>query len=132
MIKFSHKARAKMVPVLFAAVPFLLRALYVGRFRFQGPLGRPIRYQQAKKWLDLITIVAIGGSEYALVTAGGRWITAIALLVVCAVTDHVMKFKAYRRAVIEVRERIGAPDSQEGDKMAMELVDSDIQSRQRI
>lgn len=122
-----------MIPIIFAAIPFLVRLLYLGRFRFRSALGRPIRYQRAKKLLDWTVLVMVGGAAYALITNGGRWLEAVILVVVCLVVEHIARFLAYRRAVNEVALHLDfLPEGRDRDRVAMEEVDSQIASRDRM
>jgi hypothetical protein len=117
-----------MFPVLvltLAVVSFLVRFIYLVKFRYATPDGRPLKYIEAKAILTgaSVLFIVIGA---AILLIAGRWTLAVVLVIGCVLLDRAARLYSYRRAVKERASWLTSIPVESRHEMAAKLVDMEI------
>ncbi|MGA2631905.1 MAG: hypothetical protein ABSG54_17045 [Terriglobia bacterium] len=112
---------------IVSVLPFLVRILYLGKFRYKTRLYQPLEYPVAKRFLGRITIAFLTGGAIAIYfLASLFW--AATLLAACFVVDHLVKFYARQRAVTTLSAILQNIPPEDRDRIALRAVGRDIEN----
>ena len=122
------------VPVLafaLAVVPFLVRFVYLIKFRYYTADERPLKYAEAKAILAgaSVLFIAVGG---VILLFAGRWMLALILVIGCVLIDGAAQLYSYRRAVNEKASWLTSVSVENRRRIATEMVDREINDGRRM
>lgn len=114
-----------------AVLPFLIRFIYLIKFRFYTSDGRPLKYIEAKAILTGASVLFIVVGAVILLIAG-RWTLVLILVIGCGLLDRAARLYSYRRAVDEKVSWLTSVSVENRRQIATEMVDREISDGRRM
>lgn len=114
-----------------AVVPFLIRFVYLIKFRYYTSDGRPLKYAEAKAILTGVSLLFIVVGAVILLIVG-HWMLALILVIGCVLIDGAAQLYSYRRAVNEKASWLTSVPLESRREMATRMVNMEIKDGRRM